>query len=177
MPGADGRRGASPRSTPPPTDLPGCSGDRLGDAFGFEPALGVDGGLAAVGGGGDGLAISMVVDVAGDEDAVDLGAGLVVDDEIALLVDVEPVAEGLGVGPVADGDEDAVDRQALLLAGDRVASAGRPSTFVSPRTSSTAVLGWISILSWATARSTMIFDARNESRRWSRWTFVANRVR
>ena len=62
----------------------------------------------------------MVVDVAGDEDAVDLGAGLVVDDEVALLVDVEPVAEGLGVGAIADGDEDAVDIEPALVAGPRV---------------------------------------------------------
>ena len=34
-----------------------------------------------------------------------------------------------------------------------------------------------SILGWAIARSTMILLARNVSRRWSRWTFVANRVR
>ena len=82
---------------PGPGALPGRGGRGLGDALGFEPALGVDGGLAAVAGGGDGLAIAMVVDVAGDEDALDLRAGLVVDDQIALLVDVEPVAEGLGV--------------------------------------------------------------------------------
>ena len=44
-------------------------------------------------GGGDRLPISMVMDVAGDEHAIDLRAGLVVDDEVALLVDLEPVAE------------------------------------------------------------------------------------
>ena len=64
---------------------------------GLEPALGVDGGLAAVARRGDGLAVAMVVDVAGDEDALDLGVGLVVDDEVALRVDLEPVAERLGV--------------------------------------------------------------------------------
>ena len=104
------------RGTAPTADaahamnLPRCGGRGLGDALGFEPALGVDGGLAAVGCGGDGLAVSMVVDVAGDEDALDLRVGLVVDDEVALLVDVEPVAEGLGVRPIADGDEQAIDR-------------------------------------------------------------------
>ena len=71
---------------------------RLGDALGLEPALGVDGGLAAVAGGRHRLAVAMVVDVAGDEHAVDLRAGLVADDEVALLVDLEPVAEDLRVG-------------------------------------------------------------------------------
>src|SRR5206468_2751109 len=46
-----------------------------------------------------------------------------------------------------------------------------------PRTSSTAMLVWTSILGLSYARSTMIFDARNASRRWSRWTFDAKRVR
>ena len=71
----------------------------FGDPLGLEPALGVDGGLAAVRGGRDGLPVAMIVDVAGDEHAVDLGAGLVVDDQVALLVDVEPVPERLRVRP------------------------------------------------------------------------------
>ena len=57
-------------------------------ALRLEPALGVDGRLAAVAGRGDRLAVAMVVDVAGDEHAVDRRAGLVVDDEVALLVDL-----------------------------------------------------------------------------------------
>ena len=65
----------------------------------------------------------MVVDVAGDEDAVDLRGGLVVDHEIALRVDLEPVAEDLGVGLVADRHEQAVDRHRPLLAGVGVAQA------------------------------------------------------
>ncbi len=63
----------------------------------------------------------MVVHVAGDEHAIDLRAGLVVDDEVACLVDLEPVAEGLRVGAIADRDEQAVERHARLLAGHRVA--------------------------------------------------------
>ena len=59
------RRGSVART------LPGCGGRGLGDAFGFEPALGVDRGLAAVGGCGHGLAVAMVVDVARDEHAID----------------------------------------------------------------------------------------------------------
>ena len=82
----------------------------FGDALGLEPALGVDRRLAAVGGRRHGLAVAMVVDVAGDEHALDLGAGLVVDDEVALRVDLEPVAEAVRVGRVADRDEQALDR-------------------------------------------------------------------
>ena len=51
----------------------GRGGARLGDALRLEPALGVDRRPAAVAGGGDRLAVAVVVDVAGDEDAVDLG--------------------------------------------------------------------------------------------------------
>ena len=143
----------------------------------FEPALGVDGGLAAVGRRGDRLAVAVVVDVAGDEHAVDLRAGLVVDDEVARLVDLEPVAEGLGVGPVADGDEQAVERHPASRRRSPCRAAAGRRPWPSPRTSSIAVFEWISILGWARARSIMIFEARNESRRWNRWTLVAKRVR
>ena len=110
----------------------------LGDALRFEPALGVDRGLAAVAGGRDGLAIAVIVDVAGDEDAVDLRAGLVAHDEVAHRVDLEPVAEDVGVRLVADGDEQAVDLQRRRLAG-RVSRRRTPLTSASPRTSSTSV--------------------------------------
>jgi hypothetical protein len=70
---------------------------------------------------------------------------VVVRHEIALLVDVEPVAEHVGVRAVADRDEQALDRAARSLAGLGVAEP-RPSTFASPRTSSTAVFVWTSIL-------------------------------
>src|SRR3954447_10701833 len=68
------------RSVPGSWTQPLPSGRRggLGDALGLEPALRVDGGLAAVRGRGHGLAVPMVVDVAGDEHPVDLRAGLVV---------------------------------------------------------------------------------------------------
>src|SRR6476659_9927316 len=88
--------------------LPGGGGRRLADALRLEPALGIDRGLAAVAGRGHGLAVAVVVDVARDEHALDLRAGLVADDEIALLVHVEPVLEHLGVRAVADRDEEAL---------------------------------------------------------------------
>ena len=51
--------------------------DRVGSGVvaGLEPALGVDGGHAAGAGGGDGLAVDVVLDVAAGEDAVDVGGG------------------------------------------------------------------------------------------------------
>ena len=63
----------------------------------------------------------MVVHVPRDEHAIDLGAGLVVDDEIALLIDIEPVAECGGIGFISDRDKDAVDRHLAGHAGGGVA--------------------------------------------------------
>ena len=125
----------------------------------LEPALGVDRGLAAVAGRGDRLAVAMVVDVAGDEDAVDLRAGLVVDHEVALLVDVEPVAEHVGVRPVADRDEQALDRQrrarspVVGVAQPEPVDLGVAEDLRRPRCSGGP-------RSWGgrSARSTMIFD-------------------
>ena len=70
----DARVRGSGRPAPPGLGarLPRSRRLDLRDALRFEPALGVDGGPAAVAGGRDGLAIAMVVDVTGDEDALDL---------------------------------------------------------------------------------------------------------
>src|SRR4029077_11040322 len=54
------------------TSSPSGGGRGLGDPLGLQPAFRVDGRLAAIRGRGDGLAIAMVVDIAGDEHAVDL---------------------------------------------------------------------------------------------------------
>src|ERR671912_1784328 len=86
---------------------PRGGGRGLGDALRLQPALRVDSGLAAVRRGGHCLTIAMVVDVAGDEHAIDLPAGLVVDHEVARRVDLEPLAERLRVRAIADGDEHA----------------------------------------------------------------------
>src|SRR5206468_2807902 len=79
-----------------------------------EPALGVQGGHAAGAGGGDGLAVVVVGDVAGGEDAFDAGpgAGRLRPDDVALVVDLELAAEEGGVGGVADGQEDAAGADA-----------------------------------------------------------------
>ena len=78
-------------------------------ALGRQPAFGVQAGLAAHAGGGDGLLVGRVGDVAGGEDAVDAGgrAERVLEDDEALGVGLELAAEELGVGGVADGGEHA----------------------------------------------------------------------
>jgi hypothetical protein len=63
----------------------------------------------------------MIVDVAGDEDAVDFGMRLIGDDEIAHRVDVEPVAEDVRVRPVTDRNEQPLHRDVARVARDRVA--------------------------------------------------------
>ena len=150
----------------------------FGDALRLEPALGVDGGHAAVAGRGDGLAVAVVVDVAGDEHAVDLGVrsrrG-----RRGSPSRRPPASRGRPrCWAVADRDEQAVDgasRAASPVRGVAQPQARRPSRRRGPprpRCSGGS-------RSWGarSARSTMILLARNVSRRWSRWTFVANRVR
>src|SRR5260221_1640240 len=99
---------------------PGGERVRFGQPLGLEPALSVDRGHAAVARRGDRLAIAMVMDVAGDEHAIDLRAGVVVGHEVALGVDLEPVPECLGVRAMADRDEESLDRHVAYLAGNGV---------------------------------------------------------
>src|SRR5579872_574145 len=75
-----------------------------------EPAFGVEGGFAAHAGGGDGLLVDRVGDIAGGEDAFHAGGGTerVFEDDEALGVELELALEELGVGRVADGYEHAV---------------------------------------------------------------------
>src|SRR3989338_1139545 len=75
----------------------------------FQPALGVNGGAAAGPGGGDRLAVDVVVDVAGGEHPFDACPRAVLHDDVALRVELELAAENLGVGLVPDADEDAVN--------------------------------------------------------------------
>jgi len=82
-----------------------------------EVFLGVEGGGAALAGGGDGLAVDVVGDVAGGEYAGDVCKGAAVADEVAAIVHLELAAEGGGVRGVADGDEDALDLELAVLAG------------------------------------------------------------
>ena len=89
---------------------------------GREPALGVQGGHRARACGRDGLAVGVVDDVAGGEDALAVGLGRAgLRHQVARLVVVELVEEELGVRVVADGDEQAVRRQLARLVGVEVA--------------------------------------------------------
>src|SRR4051812_21086299 len=87
-----------------------------------KPALGVERGLAAAAGRGDGLAVGMVHEVPAGEDARDVGAGAGQRHaDVALVVGVDDVADERGARVVAHGDEEAGHGQRLLLAGDGVA--------------------------------------------------------
>src|SRR6056297_3515606 len=89
--------------------------------LGFEPALRVDRGGAAGTGGGDGLAVDVVLHVAAGEDAVDVGtAARRPGDEVAVVLHGQLTLEQVGVGLVADGDEQAGEGPGAALAGDGV---------------------------------------------------------
>src|SRR4051794_16993069 len=83
-----------------------------------EVALGVEGAHAAGAGGGDGLAVGVVDDVADREDPVEVGAGRAgLDLDVAVLVDIDLVLDDLRAGHVADRDEGAGRLDLGLLAG------------------------------------------------------------
>ena len=146
----------------------------------FEPALGVDGGHAARAGGGDRLAVGVVLHVAAGEHArrcwcTSSRAAVI---EVAVVVHVEEALEQVGVGPVADGDEQAGDRQrrrrrrsTTLRDDDALELVGRR------RGRRRRVFQRNSIFGLANARSCMIFEARSSSRRWMSVTLSANLVR
>src|SRR5918998_6056112 len=99
-------------------------GDPDGGVFGvfglallLEPALGVYGGPAAVAGGGYGLAVALVRDVARCEDAGDARHGVFALDNVAALVHLDLILEDPGRRRVADGREEAVHLELALLAG------------------------------------------------------------
>ena len=81
----------------------------------FEKLLGFDRGHATRTGCRDGLAITMVLRIPRGEDALDIGPGTVVRDQVAVLIHVELPAEYFGVGIVANRDEEALDRQSRCL--------------------------------------------------------------
>ena len=72
-------------------------------------------------GAGDGLAVLLVLDVAGGEHALDAGLALAgLGNEVAVLVHVELALEQGGRGVVADGVKQALGIDGLLLLGDVV---------------------------------------------------------
>ena len=87
----------------------------------LEEALGVERGHRARAGGGDCLAVGVILHVACGEDARDVRPRRAcLGDEVALLVVVEPVQEERGGRVVADRDEDAVGLEDSRLARLRV---------------------------------------------------------
>ena len=88
--------------------------------------------------GGDCLAVDMVLDVAGGEDARTLRLRrLAPGDQVAVLVVVERVHEELGRRVVADRNEQAVGGVVARLDRSRGGAGGRRSAPPLPSTSST----------------------------------------
>jgi hypothetical protein len=94
----------------------------------FEVLFDFEGGHAAGAGGGDGLAVAAVLDVAagedaGDDFAVEGGEDVVLGEDVAVVVEVEHALEGEGVGDVADAEEHEADGKDVLFAGGSVLEA------------------------------------------------------
>ncbi len=87
----------------------------------FEEFFGLEGGHAAGAGGGDGLSVAAVLDVAAGEDAGDTGQNVVLGLDVAVIVEVDLAVEHFGVGLVADAEEEAGDGKDGLFAGLDVA--------------------------------------------------------
>ena len=140
-----------------------------------EVALGVEGRGAAGAGGGDRLAVVVVDEVAGRRRRPGGWCAVerVVDQHVALVVEVDLAVEQLGARVVADGDEQAGGVELAGLAGDGVAQGERRSSLSSPWISATSEFQANSIFGSAKARSCMILEARSSSRRWIRVTLRA----
>ncbi len=99
-----------------------------------EPALRVERGHGTASGGGDGLAVRVVDDVAGGEDALDVGRGRArLGHQVPGLVVVELVEEQLRVRVVPDRHEEPLGGQVARLARVQVAERGPRSSARSRR--------------------------------------------
>src|SRR5579885_3381211 len=87
----------------------------------FQELLGVYGGHAAGAGGGDGLAIAVVLHISGDENARHPGQAAVPGDEVAVLVHIELAPKHGSVRDVTDSHEEAVDFDDASIAALRIA--------------------------------------------------------
>src|SRR5579863_3134847 len=74
----------------------------------FQELFGIEGGHATGAGSGYGLAVAVVLHVAGNKDAGNGSQGAVFGYQVAVGVHIELTFEDRRVGVVADGDEDAV---------------------------------------------------------------------
>ena len=91
---------------------------RGGLVFFAKVAFGFDGGFAAFAGGGDGLAVIVVHDVAGGEETGGFGGGAgALGLDVAVLAAIDEVACKFAVRDVADGDEGSADVEFAFFAG------------------------------------------------------------
>ena len=159
-------RCAVKRAPPPRRKVP-----PLGDALVRQPALAVERRHAAGAGGGDGLAVDVIDGVAAGEDALDVrrrrmrdAAGRCSRARRARAVPRRPACSACGRWrrrvPASAKSVTSFDFRLRSL------SEVTPPSFV-PITSSTVELKMNSIFGLPRARSCMIFDARNSSRRWT----------
>src|SRR5665213_3205132 len=86
----------------------------------LEPALGFDGGHAPRAGGGDRLAVEVVLDVSAGEYPLDVGAGAVEGADVAVVPQLQLALEQRRVGLVPDGHEQPGDVQGGGFAGGDV---------------------------------------------------------
>ena len=89
----------------------------------FQKLFGVHGGHATGARSGDGLAITMILHVAGDENTGDAGLAAVGGEQVAVGIGGKLAAKGGGVGIVADGDEHAVNFKFARFVGVGIAEA------------------------------------------------------
>ena len=143
-----------------------------------EVALGVERGGATGAGGGDRLAVVVVDEVAAGEDAGEVGAGRgVVDEHVALVVEVDLAVQQLRARVVADRDEQPGRVELRASSPVTVSRRVTPVSWSSPWIAATAEFQTNSIFGSAKARSCMILEARSSSRRWMSVTLAPKRVR
>jgi hypothetical protein len=139
-------------------------------SFRLQEALGFERGHAAGAGGGDGLAVDAVLHVAGVEHASDAGSRAALGEDVAVGVEFDLALKDLRVGDVASRFQ--------VSPVFRLRSRTPVTTPLSTsKISSTVALVIHWIFGFARARSSMIFEARNSSRRCTTATSEPNRVR
>ena len=91
-----------------------------------EVAFRFEGGGAALAGGGNGLAVVVVGDIARGEQARGLGGGAAGGlDDVTVFVLVDQVAEKRAVGDMADGDKHAGDGEFRFFSANEVLQSHR----------------------------------------------------
>src|SRR5579862_2841708 len=94
-------------------------------AFSFKKAFDFDGCHAAGPGGGNGLPVAAVLDIAGVKDPGDAGACAAFGEDVTIRVELDLPDERSGIRNVPDGDKEAVYVAHPAFAGDDVAQLHR----------------------------------------------------